>query len=164
MLLCSIVNDLSRARCYMQGWLSYNIRWLRAVSYFFLQSYVSIPYCNNNVVVCIALDEIRTRRILREKADCKQSTIFVPLYWPLSFLFCFPSLFPHFVCGNMKCVNQRQGQAKQGMSTWQKRYRTWRISERLRFTFAPNGKREFVPRDQVFPLIFPLLFIVSTRK
>ena len=26
--------------------------------------------------------------------------------------------------------------------------------ERLRFTFMPNGKREFVPRDQVFPLIF----------
>ena len=26
--------------------------------------------------------------------------------------------------------------------------------ERLRFTFTPNGKREFVPRDQVFPLFF----------
>ena len=25
--------------------------------------------------------------------------------------------------------------------------------ERLRFTFTPNGKREFVPREQVFPLI-----------
>ena len=25
--------------------------------------------------------------------------------------------------------------------------------ERLRFTFTPYGKREFVPRDQVFPLI-----------
>ena len=25
--------------------------------------------------------------------------------------------------------------------------------ERVRFTFTPNGKREFVPRDQVFPLI-----------
>ena len=25
--------------------------------------------------------------------------------------------------------------------------------ERLRFTFTPNGKREFVSRDQVFPLI-----------
>ena len=24
--------------------------------------------------------------------------------------------------------------------------------ERLRFTFTPNGKREFVPRDKVFPL------------
>ena len=32
--------------------------------------------CNNNrnnVVVCYALDEVRTRQILREKADCKQS-------------------------------------------------------------------------------------------
>ena len=26
--------------------------------------------------------------------------------------------------------------------------------ERLRFTSTPNGKREFVPRDQVFPLFF----------
>ena len=26
--------------------------------------------------------------------------------------------------------------------------------ERLSFTFTPNGKREFVPRDQVFPLFF----------
>ena len=24
--------------------------------------------------------------------------------------------------------------------------------ERLRFTFTPNGRREFVPRDKVFPL------------
>ena len=38
------------------------------------------------------------------------------------------------------------------------------LLERLRFTFTPNGKRDFVPRDQVFPLIFPLLFIVSTQK
>ena len=28
------------------------------------------------------------------------------------------------------------------------------LIERLRFTFTPNGKREFVPRDQVFPLFF----------
>ena len=27
------------------------------------------------------------------------------------------------------------------------------IKERLRFRFTPNGKCEFVPRDQVFPLI-----------
>ena len=27
------------------------------------------------------------------------------------------------------------------------------ITERLRFKFTPKGKREFVPRDQVFPLI-----------
>ena len=46
---------------------------LRAVSYFSLQS-----YCKVIVIImswfAIALDEIRTRRILREKADCKQST------------------------------------------------------------------------------------------
>ena len=29
-----------------------------------------------------------------------------------------------------------------------------RTTERLRFTFTANGKREFVPRDQVFPLFF----------
>ena len=28
------------------------------------------------------------------------------------------------------------------------------FGERLRFTFTPNGKREFAPRDQVFPLFF----------
>ena len=27
------------------------------------------------------------------------------------------------------------------------------LLERLRFTFTPNGKREFVPRGQIFPLI-----------
>ena len=27
------------------------------------------------------------------------------------------------------------------------------IIERLRFAFTSNGKREFVPRDQVFPVI-----------
>ena len=31
---------------------------------------------------------------------------------------------------------------------------THRALERLRFTFTPNGKLEFVPRDQVFPLFF----------
>ena len=34
---------------------------------------VSIPYCNNNVVVCNRAGWDKTRRILREKADCKQS-------------------------------------------------------------------------------------------
>ena len=28
------------------------------------------------------------------------------------------------------------------------------LIEKLRFTFTPNGKREFAPRDQVFPLFF----------
>ena len=27
------------------------------------------------------------------------------------------------------------------------------LLERLRFTFTPNGKREFVPGDQVFPSV-----------
>ena len=38
------------------------------------------------------------------------------------------------------------------------------IKERLRFTFTPNGKREFVSRDQVFPLFFVYCFIASTQK
>ena len=48
---------------------------LRAVSCFSLQS-----YCTRNLSAritwwfAIALDEIRTRRILRQKADCKQSS------------------------------------------------------------------------------------------
>ena len=30
---------------------------------------------------------------------------------------------------------------------------TTHLLERLRFRFTPNGKRKFVPREQVFPLI-----------
>ena len=41
---------------------------------------------------------------------------------------------------------------------WDKfRFAVWRkrdSKERLRFTFTPNGKREFAQRDQVFPLFF----------
>ena len=66
---------------------------LRAVSYFSLQSYctrnlstraarnegISLVWSQSLIVIitswfAIALDEIRTGRILREKADCKQST------------------------------------------------------------------------------------------
>ena len=38
--------------------------------------------------------------------------------------------------------------------------------DRLRFTFTPNGKREFVPRDQVFPLIVAncLLLQLTNKK
>ena len=37
--------------------------------------------------------------------------------------------------------------------------------ERLRFTFTPNGKREFVPRDQVFFLIvvYCLLLLLKNK-
>ena len=41
---------------------------LRAVSYFSLQS-----YCKRNLSTQVA--KMRTRRILREKADCKQSML-----------------------------------------------------------------------------------------
>ena len=39
------------------------------------------------------------------------------------------------------------------------------ILERLRFTFTPNGSREFVPRDQVFLLIvvFCLLLVLKNK-
>ena len=38
--------------------------------------------------------------------------------------------------------------------------------ERQRFTFTPNGEREFVPRDQVFPLFFVycLLLLHKNKK
>ena len=39
------------------------------------------------------------------------------------------------------------------------------LLEKLRFTFTPNGKREFVPRDQVFPLIvvYCLLLLLKNK-
>ena len=36
--------------------------------------------------------------------------------------------------------------------------------ERLRFTFTTNGKREFVPRDQVFPLIVVYCLSFQLKK
>ena len=30
--------------------------------------------------------------------------------------------------------------------------------------FKPNGNREFVPRDKVFPIFSRLLFIAATEK
>ena len=40
------------------------------------------------------------------------------------------------------------------------------ILERLRFTFTPNGSRELVPRDQVFPLIvvFCILLLLKNKQ
>ena len=38
------------------------------------------------------------------------------------------------------------------------------VLERLRFTFTPNGKREFVPRDQVFPLIVVHCFLLLHKN
>ena len=37
--------------------------------------------------------------------------------------------------------------------------------ERLRFMFTPNGKRELVPHDQVFPLIvvYCLLLLLKNK-
>ena len=36
--------------------------------------------------------------------------------------------------------------------------------ERLRFTFTPNGKREFVPRDQICPLIVVNCLLLQLTK
>ena len=36
--------------------------------------------------------------------------------------------------------------------------------ERLSITFTSNGKREFVPHDQVFPITRRLLIIISRHK
>ena len=40
------------------------------------------------------------------------------------------------------------------------------LIERLRFSSTPNGRREFVPRDQVFPLFFvhSLLLLHKSKK
>ena len=38
------------------------------------------------------------------------------------------------------------------------------IIERLRFTFTPNGRREFVPRDLVFPLFFAYFLLLQSKK
>ena len=39
------------------------------------------------------------------------------------------------------------------------------VIERSRFPFTPNGKREFEPRDQVFPLIvmYCLLLLLKNK-
>ena len=42
--------------------------------------------------------------------------------------------------------------------------RVSRIIERLRFMFTPNGKREFVPRDQVSPLIVVYCLVLLHRN
>ena len=55
---------------------------LRAVSYFSLQSFCTRnPNTRTGSWFAIALAEIRTRRVLREKADCKQSRKRVTLYY-----------------------------------------------------------------------------------
>ena len=38
------------------------------------------------------------------------------------------------------------------------------IKERLRFTFTPNGKREFVPRDQVSPLTVGYFLLLPLKS
>ena len=39
-----------------------------------------------------------------------------------------------------------------------------KIVKRLRFTFTPNGKREFVLRDQVFYLIVGYFLLLLLKK
>ena len=38
------------------------------------------------------------------------------------------------------------------------------LLERIRFTFTPNGRREFVPRDQVSPLFFAYSLLVLRKN
>ena len=49
--------------------------------------------------------------------------------------------------------------------TWSSRVGGDSLIEKLRFTFTPNGKREFVPRDQVFSLIvvYYLLLLLKNK-
>ena len=43
--------------------------------------------------------------------------------------------------------------------------RQMRLLGRLRFTFTPNGRREFEPRDQVYPLlsVYSLLLLHKNK-
>ena len=50
------------------------------------------------------------------------------------------------------------------LSTLCFRERICALIEMLSITFTSNGKREFVPRDQVSPFTCRLLFIISTNK
>ena len=38
------------------------------------------------------------------------------------------------------------------------------VNREIRFTFTPNGKREFVPRDQVFPLIVVNCLLIQLKN
>ena len=53
-------------------------------------------------------------------------------------------------CGS-QFIN-KQSSMSQSRVTAVEREGEGKLLERLRFTFMPNGRREFVPRDQVFPL------------
>ena len=53
-------------------------------------------------------------------------------------------------CGSQ--VINKQSSVSQSRVTAVEREGEGKILERLRFTFTPNGRREFVPHDQVFPL------------
>ena len=55
--------------------------------------------------------------------------------------------------GNFRCWPKADTPSAIGRSQERRSARVT-IIERLRFTFTPNGKREFVPRDQVSPLFF----------
>ena len=44
-----------------------------------------------------------------------------------------------------------------------KRIRSGLTVERLRFTFTPNGKREFVPRDQIPPYFSLTVYCFYTK-
>ena len=67
--------------------------------------------------------------------------------------------------GGKYCWAAKQNNANQWLQVRNCVYRPFMTLERLRFTFTPNGKREFVPRDQVFPLFFVYcLFLLHKNK
>ena len=59
----------------------------------------------------------------------------------------------------------KQSSMSQSCVTAVERKGEGKILERLRFTFTPNGRREFVPRDQVFPLfsVYSLLLLHKNK-
>ena len=81
---CTGIIFAPHTQCAVMG--NYRVARLQVVSYFSLQGYCTRaekPRAARNEDVWwfpIALDEIRTRRILREKADCKQSTVWHEMF------------------------------------------------------------------------------------
>ena len=64
-----------------------------------------------------------------------------------------------------RCIEYRTlGSRSIEVVTWPKGGRG-RLIERLRFTFTPNGRREFLPRDPVSPLfsVYSLLLLHKNK-
>ena len=82
--------------------------------------------------------------------------------WPFCFMFVYFFLWPFKISTAWRCFVGSRGWCI--FEVLNQTY-DYSIVKRLRFTFTPNGKREFVPRDQVFPLIvvYCLLLLLKNK-